>query len=408
LNIDGSSTVYPISEGVAEEFSREFRDVQITVGFSGTGGGFEKFCNGEIQIADASRPIKQEEIDACAENGIEMTEFRVAIDGLSVVVNPENDWVTCLTVDQLTQMFGPESTVETWADVDPSWPNERITFYIPGTDSGTFEYFTETIGGEPGATRTKNIQTSEDDNVLVTGVQGDRNAIGYFGYAYYIENRNRVKIVPIDNGNGCVEPTDETVNSGEYAPLSRPLLIYVNNDALDEPQVAEFIRFYMTDGRAIIPEVGYVELPDEIYEENLRALDAAMDGEIVPMWSRGLSVQTGAAVEATTSDGPSNTEEISGTLDIDGSSTVYPISEAVAEEFTREHPDVRVTVGFSGTGGGFEKFCNGEIQIADASRPVKQEEIDACAENGIEMTEFMVAIDGLSVVVNASNDWVNC
>jgi len=273
LDIDGSSTVYPISEGVAEEFSREHRDVRITVGFSGTGGGFEKFCNGEIQIADASRPVKQEELDACAEAGIEMTEFEVAIDGLSVVVNPNNDWVTCLTVDQLTQMFGPNSTVETWADVNPEWPDERITFYMPGIDSGTFEYFTETIGGEAGATRTTNIQTSEDDNVLVTGIQGDENAIGYFGYAYYVENQDRVKIVAIDNGSGCVEPNDETVNSGEYAPLSRPLYIYVNNEALREPHVAEFVRFYMTDGRAIIPEIGYVELPDEVYEENLEKIE---------------------------------------------------------------------------------------------------------------------------------------
>src|SRR5690606_13824992 len=154
---------------------------------------------------------------------------------------------------------GPNSTVETWADVNPEWPAENIAFYLPGTDSGTFEYFTETIGGEAGATRTANIQTSEDDNVLVQGVQGDQHAIGYFGYAYYVENQDRVKIVPIDNGNGCVEPTDETVNNGEYAPLSRPLFVYVDNEALaTQEQVAEFLRFYMTDGRAIIPEVGYV------------------------------------------------------------------------------------------------------------------------------------------------------
>ena len=274
IDIDGSSTVFPISEGVAEEFARENSDVRITVGFSGTGGGFEKFCNGETEISDASRPVKDSEVEACAENDIEMTEFRVAIDGLSVVVNPSNDWVTCLTVDQLTAMFGPDSTVSTWADVDPSWPDEEITFYIPGTDSGTFDYFTETIGGESGATRTESIVTSEDDNVLVQGVEGDEHSIAYFGYAYFIENQDRMKVVPVDNGSGCVEPTDETVNSGEYAPLSRPLFIYVRNDAVAESEtVREFVRYYMTEGRVVISQVGYVEYPDEIYEENLATLD---------------------------------------------------------------------------------------------------------------------------------------
>lgn len=279
IDIDGSSTVFPISEGVAEEFSREYSDVRITVGFSGTGGGFEKFCAGDTQISDASRPVKDEEIDACADNGIEMTEFRVAIDGLSVVVNPSNDWVTCLTVEQLTAMFGPDSTVETWADVDPSWPDEEISFYIPGTDSGTFDYFTETIGGESGATRTDNIQTSEDDNVLVTGIEGDENGIGYFGYAYYVENQDRVKVVEIDGGDGCVEPTDETVNNGTYQPLSRPLFIYVRNDALaEDPVVQAFVRYYMTEGRVVISQVGYVEYPDEIYEENLAKIDEVIGG----------------------------------------------------------------------------------------------------------------------------------
>ena len=276
IDIDGSSTVFPISEGVAEEFAREYPDVRITVGFSGTGGGFEKFCAGETQISDASRPVKDDEVEACASNGIEMTEFQVAIDGLSVVVNPENDWVTCLTVDQLTALFEPNSSITTWAEIDSTWPNEEITFYIPGTDSGTFDYFTETIGGESGATRTEAIVTSEDDNVLVQGVEGDEHAIAYFGYAYFSENRDRMKVVPVDNGDGCVEPTDETVNSGEYAPLSRPLFIYVNDDALaNDDAVREFVRYYMTDGRIVVSQVGYVEYPDEVYEENLSKVDAA-------------------------------------------------------------------------------------------------------------------------------------
>ncbi len=429
IDIDGSSTVFPISEGVAEEFAREYSDVQITVGFSGTGGGFEKFCTGETQISDASRPVRDSEIEECGANGIEMTEFRVAIDGLSVVVNPANDWITCLTVEQLTMMFEPDSGVTTWADIDASWPDEEITFYIPGTDSGTFDYFTETSGGEAGATRTENIVTSEDDNVLVQGVESDEHAIGYFGYAYYIENQDRMKVVQVDNGDGCVEPAEDTVNSGEYAPLSRPLFIYADNAAIQErEEVAEFIRYYMTDGRIVTGEVGYVEYPDEIYQENLDNLETVIGGGTVEMWSRSMSEgdDEGSAEEPTATEEmaeeptateaaeeePTATEEemmdLSGSIDIDGSSTVFPISEGVAEEFAREYSDVQITVGFSGTGGGFEKFCAGETQISDASRPVKDEEIEACAENGIEMTEFQVAIDGLSVVVNPANDWVTC
>lgn len=273
IRIDGSSTVYPISLAMAEEFSIENPDVNVSVAFSGTGGGFSKLCAGEIDVAGASRVVKQGELDACAANGIELIELPVAADALTVVVNSGNDFVQCVTVEELNAIWAPDSTVSRWSDVRPEWPDEEIALFGPGTDSGTFEYFTETIGGEAGATRTTNIQTSEDDNVLVTGIQGDENAIGYFGYAYYVENQDRVKIVAIDNGSGCVEPNDETVNSGEYAPLSRPLYIYVNNEALREPHVAEFVRFYMTDGRAIIPEIGYVELPDEVYEENLEKIE---------------------------------------------------------------------------------------------------------------------------------------
>lgn len=273
INADGSSTVFPVTQGVAEEFGREHPDVQITVGFSGTGGGFEKFCSGDTQISNASRPIKDEEVAACEEAGIEFTEFRVAIDGLSVVVNPANDWVDCLTMDQLTAMFGPESTVTTWADVDPSWPDEDIGFYIPGTDSGTFDYFTETVGGESGATRTEGLVTSEDDNVLVTGIEGDQYGIGYFGYAYYSENQDRLKVLGIDSGSGCVEPNDETVQGVTYEPLSRPLFIYVNNAMLaEQPELAAFVEYYFTDGLIVVPEVGYVPYPDDVYQENLATL----------------------------------------------------------------------------------------------------------------------------------------
>ncbi len=278
IDIDGSSTVFPVSQGVAEEFNLVHNGVDITVGFSGTGGGFKKFCDGETQISDASRPIKDEEIEACAENGIEYTEFPIAIDGLSVVVHPDNDWVECLTVDQLTAIWEPDSSVTTWADIDPSWPDEAIEFYAPGTDSGTFDYFTETINGESGATRTENVTFSEDDNVLVVGVEGSENAMGYFGYAYFRENRDRIKVVQVDGGDGCVEPNDETVESNEYHPLSRPLFIYVNNQAIqEESQVAAFVEFYFTDGLVVVPEVGYVLLPQADYDDNLATLESVVN-----------------------------------------------------------------------------------------------------------------------------------
>ncbi len=274
IDIDGSSTVFPITQGVAEEFSRENRGVHITVGQSGTGGGFSKFCSGGIEINDASRQIKESEIEQCAENGIEWTEFEVAIDGLSVATNNENDWVTCLTVDQLNAMWKPDSPISRWSDLDPDWPDEEIQFFSPGTDSGTFDYFTDTINGHEGAVRTDSITFSEDDNVLVVGVEGNTYATGYFGYAYYRENTDRIQVLQIDGGEGCVIPDEQTVRDGTYSPLSRPLFIYVNNDALANKQdVAEFVRFYFSDGRIVIPEVGYVELPESAYQENLNLID---------------------------------------------------------------------------------------------------------------------------------------
>jgi phosphate transport system substrate-binding protein len=268
---DGSSTVFPISEAVAEEFSNVRDDVEVVVGISGTGGGFQKFCNGETDFSDASRPIEDDEVQACADNGIEATEFQVAFDGLSVLVNPANDFVECLTVDELKRIWEPGSTVDSWDDVRSEWPNERINLYGPGTDSGTFDYFTEVIVGEEDASRA-DYQASEDDNVLVQGVAGDENALGYFGFAYYEQNTDRLKLVAVDGGEGCVAPSRETILSGEYAPLSRPLFVYVRNDALERSEVVDFMRFYLTEGPALVQEVGYVEAPDEVYEEGLAKL----------------------------------------------------------------------------------------------------------------------------------------
>lgn len=272
INIDGSSTVFPITSAVAEEFNAEAQDVQVTVGVSGTGGGFEKFCAGETVISNASRPIKDDEAAVCEAEGIEFTEVQVAIDGLSVVVSPENDWVDCITVEELNAIWAPDSTVQTWADVNPDWPAETIELFGPGTDSGTFDYFTAEINGEEGASRA-DYTASEDDNVLVTGVSGSQYAMGYFGYAYYEENADSLKVLAVDGGEGCVEPNPETVASGEYAPLSRPIFVYVRNDAMEEEQVAAFMHFMLSDDvQAVVPEVGYIQMGEDVLEAQRSAI----------------------------------------------------------------------------------------------------------------------------------------
>ncbi|WP_346291031.1 PstS family phosphate ABC transporter substrate-binding protein [Sphaerothrix gracilis] len=270
IAIDGSSTVFPISEAMAEEFQKANPGVQITVGASGTGGGFEKFCNGETQISDASREVKPEEIENCEANGIEMIELPVATDALTVVVNPDNDWVQCLTIDQLNTIWSPEAegTVENWNQVDPSFPDAPLVLYGPGTDSGTFDYFTEEINGEEGASRS-DYTASEDDNVLVQGVAGDTNALGYFGYAYYFENQDSMKAVAIDSGEGCVEPSEENVLEGNYTPLSRPLRIYVSKQAAEENEAVQaFVDFYLDPAnKEYVADTGYVPMADEKYSE---------------------------------------------------------------------------------------------------------------------------------------------
>jgi len=242
----------------------------VNVSVSGTGGGFKRFITGETDISNASRRIKDAEAESAAANGVEFIEMRVATDGLSVLVNLDNDFVECLTVDELRLMWSPGSTINNWNQVRPSFPDQELRLYGPDTDSGTFDYFTEKINGESQVSRS-DYTASADDNVLVQGVGGDKNALGYFGFAYYTENTDKLRAIAIDNGAGCVEPTVETIESGEYAPLSRPLFLYVNRASLDEELVAEFLRFYMGSAATLALEVGYVPAGDEVYLENLQA-----------------------------------------------------------------------------------------------------------------------------------------
>ncbi len=271
IQIDGSSTVFPITEAVAEEFGAEYPDVKVIVGVSGTGGGFKKFIAKETDISAASRPIKTEEAANAKAAGVEYIELKIAFDGLSVMVNPENTWVDYLTVEELKMIWQPDSTVKTWKDVRTEWPDEQIKLYAPGTDSGTFDYFTEVINGKSGAMRSDYIG-SEDDNILVQGIAGDKNSLGFFGFAYYEENMDKLKIVPIDGGNGSVTPTFDTIKNGDYSPLSRPLFLYVNKASLEKEEVKEFLLFYLNNAKTIIPEVGYVLLPDDYYTTGIDSL----------------------------------------------------------------------------------------------------------------------------------------
>jgi len=271
VKVDGSSTVFPITEAVAEEFGKvkAHRRIRVTVGVSGTGGGFKKFLAGETDINDASRSIKQKEIDKAQKNGVKYIELPVAYDGLSVVVNKKNTWVDYLTVEELNKIWKPGSTVKTWKDIRSNWPDQIIRLYGPGTDSGTFDYFTEVINGKSQVSRS-DFTKSEDDNVLVSGVAGDKGSLGYFGFAYYVENKDKLKVVPIKQGNKKpVAPTMTTINNGSYAPLSRPIFIYVNLQAAKKAEVREFIRFYLKNAKELVKEVGYVPLMDQDYQKQL-------------------------------------------------------------------------------------------------------------------------------------------
>jgi len=262
VKVDGSSTVAPLSEAAAALYAEQQPDVNVTVGTSGTGGGFEKFCNGETDISDASRPIKDEEIAACEGNDVAYAELIVANDALTVVVNPAVDFVDCLTVEQLSAIWMSGSTVANWNEVDPSFPDLPLDLYGAGTDSGTFDYFTDVINGEEGNSRT-DYTPSEDDNTTVQGVAGSEGGMGYFGFTYFEENAETLKALEIDNGEGCVAPSVETAQDGSYAPLSRPLFIYPSDKAIERPEVVDFINFYIENIDDIVTEAQYVPLTDE-------------------------------------------------------------------------------------------------------------------------------------------------
>ena len=279
ISIDGSSTVYPITEAIAEEYRAEDPDVDVTIGVSGTGGGFKKFGRGETDISDASRPIKDEEKAAAEQNNIEYVQLEVAYDGLAVVVNPENDWVQCMTVEELKKIWAPEAqgNITHWNQIRPEWPNEEIHLFGPGVASGTFDYFTEAIVGESGSSR-GDYTASEDDNVLVQGVAGDKYGLGFFGLAYYEENQDKLRMIAVDGGEGCVEPSIETVSSGKYAPLSRPLFIYVNSSSIQKnPKVADFVRFYLNEAPSLLKDVGYVPLTSEEYKEQTEKFETFVE-----------------------------------------------------------------------------------------------------------------------------------
>jgi len=293
IKVDGSSTVGPITSAVAEEFGKTNPNVNVSVGISGTGGGFKKFIALETDISDASRPIKASEAEQCAAAGIEFIELPVAFDGLSVVVNQQNDWCDSLTVDELKKIWEPSSTIKNWKEVREGFPDEPLVLYGPGTDSGTFDYFTEAIVGEEGSARS-DFTPSEDDNVLVQGVSGDKGSLGFFGYAYYVENQDKLKLLSVDPGDETpVAPSEETVMNGTYKPLARPIFIYVSKKAADEkPEVDAFVKFYFNNAQNLVGEVGYIPLGPDHYSRALAKYEARKTGSVF-----GGGSQTGVTIE---------------------------------------------------------------------------------------------------------------
>ncbi len=401
----GSSTVFPLSEAVAELFIDEGYGGNITIDSIGTGGGFERFCvAGETDIANASRPIKEEETANCEAIGRTPLEFRVGTDALAVVVNPANDWIgdEGVTLEQLAKLFSAETT--NWSDVDPAWPAQPVKRYSPGTDSGTYDYFLEAVmedafgdTAEETFLGAANLQLSEDDNVLVQGVSGDQYAIGYFGFAYFEENADVLRDLAIEG----VSPTAETVDAGEY-PLARPLFIYSDAGIMtSKPQVADFVNFYLTRVNDVVTNVGYFPASTEALNEAkatwLQAMGMAVPEEVAMMDDKAVAADLP----------PVNPLQVSGDIISAGSSTVFPLSEAVAELFIDEGYGGNITIDSIGTGGGFERFCvAGETDIANASRPIKEEETANCEAIGRTPLEFRVGTDALAVVVNPANDWI--
>ena len=295
VKIDGSSTVFPVTEAVAEDFQKAKKGAtKVTVGISGTGGGFKKFCRGETDISNASRPILKSEMEDCKKAGIEYFELPVAFDALTVVINPKNNFIKTLTVAELKKMWEPgaQGKVTRWNQVNPAWPDAPIKLFGPGADSGTFDYFTEAIVGKSKSSR-GDFTASEDDNVLVQGVSRDVNGLGYFGYAYYIENKDKLKAVPIVNEKGQpVEPSMEAVLKGTYTPLARPIFIYVNAKSLGKPEVKEFVEYYMKHGAKLAREVKYVPLPDSAYTIGLDHLQKGKKGTVF-----GGNAEVGVTIE---------------------------------------------------------------------------------------------------------------
>jgi phosphate transport system substrate-binding protein len=275
IEVDGSSTVGPFVTAGAEQFQGQNQNVHVTVGISGTGGGFERFCAGETDISDASRPIKEdEEVPVCQKNGIEYTQLQVANDGIAVVVNKENDWAACLSVEQLNKIWGPDSKVDNWNQVDSSFPDQKLTLAGPGTDSGTFDFFTAQINGEEDASRT-DYQATEDDNVIVQAVEGDKGGLGYFGLSYFEQNQENLNDVELDGGSGCVAPSSETVQDGSYTPLSRPLFIYVKNTSLQKPEVEAFVKYLLDNEESIAESALFVPMTDEQAQKSNSDFEAA-------------------------------------------------------------------------------------------------------------------------------------
>ena len=384
VEVDGSSTVAPVSEAVAEEFKKLHPKANVLVGVSGSGGGFKRFVIGETDISNASRGIKSSEAEKAKANGIDFAELRIGMDGLSVMVNPSNTFVDCLTTTELKKIWEPGSSVNNWNQVRSSFPSQKMRLYGPGTDSGTFDFFTDEINGEGGASR-DDYTMSEDDNVIVQGIAGDQYSLGYFGYAYYAANKDKLKVIGIDSGEGCVVPSAETIDNASYKPLTRPLYIYVKKSSYANKQVVkEFVDFYMKEAGALTAEVGYVPVKEEEYKANLDKVIAKTES-----MTNTVSVLTGM-------------------VEVDGSSTVAPVSEAVAEEFKKLHPKANVLVGVSGSGGGFKRFVIGETDISNASRGIKSSEAEKAKANGIDFAELRIGMDGLSVMVNPSNTFVDC
>ncbi|BBL34153.1 protein SphX [Nitrosomonas stercoris] len=282
IKIDGSSTVFPITEAIAEDFQITKKGAaKVTVGISGTGGGFKKFCRGEIDITNASRPILKEEMDACEATRVQYVEMPIAYDALTIVVNPKNDWVKTITTAELKKIWEPDAhrKIISWNQVNPAWPDRPINLYGPGADSGTFDYFTEAIVGKTKSSR-GDYTASEDDNVLVKGVENDENALGYFGFAYYNENQKKLRALAVDGGKGAIVPSINTVENGRYRPLSRPIFIYVNIESAEKPEVKAFIEFYMRNALSLVREVKYFPLPAQAYTINLEHLNKKKTGTV--------------------------------------------------------------------------------------------------------------------------------